>query len=200
MLQNRTAILTGLGLGAGLMYFLDPGRGRRRRALVLDQVAHGTRITRDAARATSRDIAHRTAGTAAMFHSRLSRRPVENQVLVERVRARLGRLVSHPHALNVAADEGVVTLRGPILQHEVKSLLNAVERVKGVRKVVNELAEHKERGNIPSLQGGSTPREPRPDILQRNWSPASRLMAASSWRSPGSGCWLARPLAWRCAA
>lgn len=73
-----------------------------------------------------------------------------------------------------------MTLRGPILQHEVKPLLNAVERVAGVRDVVNQLEEHKEPGNIPSLQGGSTPAEPQVDILQRNWSPTTRVMAGSS--------------------
>jgi uncharacterized membrane protein len=105
---------------------------------------------------------------------------VDDVVLVERVRARLGRILSHPHAVNVVAHEGVVTLRGPILQHEVKPLLDAIERVADVREVVNELEEHKEPGNIPSLQGGSTPPEPRMDILQHNWSPTTRVMAGGS--------------------
>jgi uncharacterized membrane protein len=47
MLQDRGAMLTGLGLGLGLMYFFDPERGRRRRALVRDQTAHAARLTRD---------------------------------------------------------------------------------------------------------------------------------------------------------
>jgi uncharacterized membrane protein len=101
-------------------------------------------------------------------------------VLVERVRAQLGRIVSHPHAVSVMARDGVVTLRGPILQHEVKPLTTAIERMADVRDVVNELEEHKEPGNVPSLQGGSTPREPRIDMLQRNWSPTTRVMAGSS--------------------
>ena len=62
----------------------------------------------------------------------------------------------------------------------MKPLLNAVESVADVRQVVNELDEHKEPGNIPSLQGGTTPSEPRVDILQRNWSPTTRVMAGSS--------------------
>ena len=49
MLQDRGAVLTGFGLDIGLMYFLDPERGRRRRTRVRDQVAQGTRITGDAA-------------------------------------------------------------------------------------------------------------------------------------------------------
>jgi hypothetical protein len=32
VLQERGALLTGLGVGAGLVYWLDPERGRRRRA------------------------------------------------------------------------------------------------------------------------------------------------------------------------
>jgi hypothetical protein len=176
MLQDRGAVLTGLGIGLGLMYFLDPERGRRRRALVRDQVAHAARITGDAAGATRRDVAHRASGTVASVRGTFRRKPVEDHVLVERVRARLGRVVPHPHALDVIATNGVVTLRGPILQHEVKRLLNAIDRVAGVREVVNELEEHKEPGNIPSLQGGSTP---PPDILQRNWSPTTRVIVGS---------------------
>jgi hypothetical protein len=180
MVQDRGAMLTGLGIGLGLMYFLDPERGRRRRALVRDQLAHGARITRNAAGATGRDMAHRASGTAAALRGRFRREPVDDAVLVERVRTRLGRSVSHPHAIKAEAHDGIVTLRGPILQHEMKPLLNAVESVADVRQVVNELEEHKEPGNIPSLQGGTTPSEPRVDILQRNWSPTTRLMAGSS--------------------
>jgi hypothetical protein len=33
-------ILIGLGLGAGLMYVLDPDRGKRRRAQSRDKVIH----------------------------------------------------------------------------------------------------------------------------------------------------------------
>jgi hypothetical protein len=180
MMRDRGAMLTGLALGAGLMYYLDPERGRRRRALVRDRVAHAARVTGDAAGATRRDMAHRTSGTVAAIRGRLSREPVDDQVLVERVRARLGRLVSHPHALDVFAANGAVTLRGPILQHEVNRLMSAVARVAGVRDVISDLQEHKEPGNIPSLQGGSTPGEPEPDILHRNWSPTTRVIAGSS--------------------
>jgi uncharacterized membrane protein len=102
---------------------------------------------------------------------------VDDDVLVERVRPRLGRASSHLRAIDVLAWDGVVTLRGPILRHELKPVLRAVERVPGVRRVVSELDEHRQAGNIPALQGGSTAAEAQPDVLQRNWSPSTRVVA-----------------------
>ena len=180
MLQDRGAALMGLGVGVGLMYFLDPERGRRRRALVRDKVAHTLNVSADAAGATGRDLTHRAAGGAARVRSTLRRRPVDDVVLIERVRAQLGRVVSHPHAIDVKAADGRVTLGGPVLHAEVNQLLRAVERVDGVRDVVNALEEHKEPGNVPALQGGSTPRPPRPDVWQRQWAPATRLLIGTT--------------------
>jgi osmotically-inducible protein OsmY len=178
LLQDRTGMLTGLGLGIGLMHFLDPDQGRRRGALVRDQMAHASRLVGDATSATGRDIAHRISGTAAEFQGALGDTPISDHVLVERVRARLGRAVSHPHAVDVLVAGGVVTLRGPILQHEVNGLLKTVNRVAGVRRVVNELDSHEEPGNIPALQGAGAPERQR-SFLQRNWSPTARVIAAS---------------------
>ena len=180
MLQDRGAVLTGLGVGVGLMYLLDPERGRRRRVRIRDQVAHATTMTGDAAGAMGRDVAHRAAGAMSRLRGTWGRRPVDDVVLVQRVRAQLGRVVSHPHAVDVGAAGGVVTLRGPILQHEVRRLLNAIERVSGVREVVNEFEEHKETGDVPALQGGSTPPGLQPELWQREWSPTTRLIAAGT--------------------
>jgi hypothetical protein len=64
--MNRTiALLTGAGLGAGLMYFLDPKRGRSRRARILDKmvrVAHQIQDTRDM---VVRDARNRMRGLAS---------------------------------------------------------------------------------------------------------------------------------------
>jgi uncharacterized membrane protein len=180
MLQDRTSALTGLGLGVGLMYFLDPDRGRRRRALVRNKVAHTLHVSADAAGTTGRDVAHRAAGTAAKVRGALRRRPVDDVVLIERVRAQLGRVVSHPHAIDVKATDGRVTLSGPVLQAEVDQLLRAVERVDGVRDIVHTLEEHKESGNVPALQGGTTPRPLTRDIWQRQWAPGTRLLMGSA--------------------
>ena len=100
--------------------FFDPSGGGRRRAHVRDWVVHAGHRVSDAAGATSRDVANRTAGVAARIRSSRQREPVDDHVLTERVRAQLGRVVSHPRAIDVSVSDGVVTLRGQILQSEVE--------------------------------------------------------------------------------
>jgi len=155
MLRNNRALLTGLGLGVGLMYFKNPERGRRRRALVRDKVAHTTRVSSHALGAVGLDLAHRSAGLLARARGVLRRQPVDDGVLVERVRAKLGRLVSHPHAVDVNAIDGYVRLRGAVLQSEVPRLVRAVARVPGVRDVINAL-NVRLSGDNPARQGGRT--------------------------------------------
>jgi osmotically-inducible protein OsmY len=155
MRRSRGALLTGLGIGTGLMFFLDPARGRRRRALVRDQAVHWARVGAETFGAKQRDAAHRATGIAARLRSVFSPDAVVgDDVLVERVRAQLGRIVSHPRAIHVEAVNGVVSLRGPILRDETIRLVRAVERVRGVRDVVAELEEHDDPANVPALQGG----------------------------------------------
>jgi uncharacterized membrane protein len=182
-MQLRGSAAAGFGVGMALMYLLDPQRGRRRRALMRDRVAHATRISRDAVGATSRDVMHRTYGTAAQLGRGLTGRSVDDDVLVARVRSKLGRVVSHPHSVQVQAARGTVTLRGPILQHEIPQLLQTVRSVRGVQDVVNELEEHKEAENVPGLQGGATPPGIHVDLLQDRWSPATRLLAGAGGAS-----------------
>ena len=153
MLRSNRALLTGLGLGVGLMYFLDPERGRRRRALVRDKVVHATRVSAHGVSGVGLDLSHRAAGLLARVRSAWRRGPVDDDVLVERVRAKLGRFVAHPHAIRVTASDGYVHLRGPILQSEVPRLVRTVARVPGVRDVINGLDAHADAGRAAALQG-----------------------------------------------
>src|SRR5215204_3663603 len=63
--REATLLAGGIGLGAALMYILDPDRGRRRRALMRDQfVSAGHRLP-DAVGAIARDLSNRTRGLVA---------------------------------------------------------------------------------------------------------------------------------------
>ena len=175
MLRNNRALLTGLGLGVGLMYFLDPERGRRRRALVRDKLAHTTRVSTNALGAAGVDVAHRATGLVARARSIVSRRPVDDEVLIERVRAKLGRIVAHPHAISVVSTDGVVRLHGPVLQSEIQRLIRTIARVPGVRRVVNQLDAHSSAGHIPALQSDSSTK-PLPKA-----EPAAPTATVNAW-------------------
>jgi uncharacterized membrane protein len=180
MAINRGALLTGFGLGASAVYFLDVDRGGRRRALVRDKLVHVTNLSVDCMGATSRDVLHRSTGAFARLRGAVFNRTADDRILVERVRARLGRVVSHPHAIDVYVSDGVVTLRGPILQAEVTPLLNATASIRGVYEVINDLEVHKQAGGIPSLQGGAAPSGLGPDLWQPQWAPTTRLMVGTA--------------------
>jgi uncharacterized membrane protein len=167
-------------MGAGLAYFLDPARGARRRARIRDSMVHVAVLTRRALGTTGRDVLHRTYGTVASLRHLTQHHAVDDAVLGERVRAKLGRQVSHVHAVDVSARDGVVTLRGPILTHEADHLIRAVRRIDGVRDVIDQLERHEHRDNIPALQGGRPPAGQHLDILQTNWAPATRVLVGGA--------------------
>jgi hypothetical protein len=183
-MNNRT-LIAGAGIGAAMAFLLDPSRGGRRRALLRDKVVRAGRKTRDGLDVTARDIAHRAQGIAAEARSRLGGAPVDDARLIERVRARLGRVTSHPRAIDIDARNGEVTLRGPILAAEVAGVFRAVARVRGVRDVINELEPHEDSEPIPARQGRRRARGPSLDILQRHWAPATRALVGAGVAATG---------------
>lgn len=173
----------GLGLGTGLMYLLDPDRGRRRRALLRDKGVWAARKTGDCLEVTARDLRNRTQGIVTDIQSRFSSEPVDDGKLVERVRSKLGRVVSHPRAVEVSAQNGRITLSGPILVEEIPAVLACVNRVHGVKQVINHFEAHEHADNHPALQGGRERQGGRFEFFQENWSPAARVIAGAAGAS-----------------
>ena len=143
----------GLGVGAALMYLFDPERGNRRRALLRDKVFHVAHSTGEKVDVKSRDAANRLHGLLARTKSLVTRERVPDTLLAERVRSRIGHVVSHPGSIEVTVQDGRVTLVGPALTRELDPLLSEVERVRGVAGVENKLELHEEPGSVPGLQG-----------------------------------------------
>ncbi|MGE5206772.1 MAG: SRPBCC family protein [Chlamydiota bacterium] len=195
-LEKALIFAGGLSLGARLMYMLDPDQGRRRRAMARDRavwLAHQAELTIDRG---VRDLFNRAQGAADETFSLLAPKPVSDQVLRDRVRSRLGRATSHPHAIEVEAKDGWVTLKGPALQDEVRRVLWAVRAVPGVKHVENRLEPHK-AADVPDLQGGSPP--PLPELLHEALAPATRallgttgglLLACGAWKKGWKGAGL----------
>jgi uncharacterized membrane protein len=171
--------MSGFAAGAALMYLTDPDRGKRRRALLRDRsvrAMNGLSCFLDKAQ---RDAANRAEGVFSTVGALFRNRPVSDYVLLQRVRSRLGRAVSHPHAIEVNCNGGRIVLKGPVLDHEVPRLMRCVRAVPGVMGVENKLDVHHSSENISSLQGGVR-RESRSEIMQQNWTPSLRIAAAAA--------------------
>jgi hypothetical protein len=63
-MDRAFSMLAGAGIGAGLMYLLDPQTGRRRRALIRDQAVGVAHDASDAAGVVGRDFANKAKGLA----------------------------------------------------------------------------------------------------------------------------------------
>ena len=178
-MHRGLAFGTGLGIGTGLMFLFDPDQGKRRRALLRDKCTWAARKTGEGMEVTARDLRNRTQGLVSGVQSRFSSEPVDDAVLVDRVRAKLGRVVSHPRAIRVSAQNGRVVLSGPILATEVPALLASANKVSGINQLISQLEPHEQADNHPALQGGRERQGERFDLFQNNWSPTTRLLVGA---------------------
>jgi hyperosmotically inducible periplasmic protein len=128
-----------LGLGAGLMFILDPKRGKTRRARIRDKTVKAVHGLEDAARGRTLDAAHRAAGAVAEVRAALRPERVDDDVIGERVRSKLGRMVAHPHELETRVENGCVVLSGRVSTGELPEVLARVRLVRGVRGLENRL-------------------------------------------------------------
>ncbi len=173
---NTKTFLSGIGIGAGLMYLLDPDRGKRRRSLVQDQVVRGWGKAGDAIQSTAQDVGNRARGLGAEARSLLSRGTVPNDVLEQRVRARVGRVAAHPGSITVAAQDGVITLSGSAPEGEIAGVVRSISSVRGVTNVVNSLEVREGLDNTPGQHGSLPRREPKLEFIQGHWSPTARVL------------------------
>lgn len=174
--QSRmTWIIGSAALGALAMYLSDPERGRNRRALAANRIRSAATRTGDVFDVASRDLGNRIQGIRAQANRMLARNniAVDDRVLTARVRQKLGRVVSHPHAIDIVAQQGCITLSGPVLAHEKQQLLDMVRNVHGVSRLEDQLETHEQVGGISSLQGGGK----SISAARESWSPALRAAA-----------------------
>ena len=154
-------------LGAGFMYLADPDRGARRRALLRDKSACSARRLGALIDKASRDLQYRARGFLAEARSLTRHERPSDEQLRERVRAELGRVVSHPHAIRVDVRDGQVSLHGSIPQGEVRSLLARIRRVPFVLGIADQLEPHARGEEEGRARGSRNARE--------RWSPIARV-------------------------
>ena len=178
--RERIPAVTWVALGAGLMYLLDPAKGNRRRAFARDKLIHLAHVGKNGARRAKWDLTNRVHGLSVRLHAKArAEEQVSDEVLVERVRSKMGVFVSNPRAVEVRVDGGVVTLSGPILHREAKALVRRVKRMAGVQQLVDQLERHRMPDHVPALQGRLLRRR-RAEVLQRTWTPGVRFLAGAA--------------------
>jgi hypothetical protein len=147
----------GIGLGGALFWALvgvaatvlfDPSNGRRRRAQLRDRAIGSWHRGRAELLKRLRDLEHRTLGRVAVVRSAATGTAVDDDVLVERVRSRLGRLVHHASRVHVELRRGRVILTGAALAEETERLLAQLSRVRGVDGVENHLRIYPDEGAL----------------------------------------------------
>lgn len=133
--------------GALVMYYLDPQMGAQRRAAFAELLASGLRGNEPPSGSEQRPRLKRRS-----YHQLAKADPQSDAELRDRIRDRLGRLVSHPRALEVHVDNGAVRLSGDVLARERDGLLLQVREMEGVQKLVNAMTAHETPDGIASLE------------------------------------------------
>lgn len=150
--------LTAVGccaIGVGVMYLMDPQRGRQRRAWLSDTLTGWVRNTGQTFYRTGRDVANRAYGTVSSSMSQPARMgPLYSEQLRDRVQAEICRVAPQSQAVQVMADiNGSVTLTGSVRPEDSDRIIAAVEDVDGVNLVINRL----EAGSGQSTGGQGVP-------------------------------------------
>ena len=158
--SNFSLLAVGFAVGALAMFFLDPVGGRRRRALVRDKAVSAGHDAGYAVQAKGKRAVDHLKGLAVTRRlDRVTRsEPESDEQLHDRIRARLGRVISNPKSVQVEVHEGRVSLSGHILAKELDALLRQVRHNVGVKSVENRLVSHDSAEGISELQGDTEPR------------------------------------------
>jgi hypothetical protein len=166
----------GAGLGAGLMYLLDPQGGRGRRAVARDKSVSALKKGGTVAAKTSRHLGNKTKGLIAEAGTKLRDSDLvgdlthQGKALLAKVQRKVRRAVSYPAAIQAVVEEGKVILHGLVLASEVAGLLVAIEAVEGVTEVQNYLEVHESSQDLAAFR--------------RRWvGPATRVLTGGTGRA-----------------
>lgn len=138
--------------GAAAMYFFDPSSGRRRRAYVRDKAVASRHRVADYASTQAKRAADQARGAIAGLRADWLAGDASDVQVAERVRAALGRLVSHPRDVDVSVEHGQVRLSGQIDETERQAVVDGVAALHGVHGVEDALGARTEYRAQP---GGS---------------------------------------------
>ena len=136
--QQLTALGVGIGMGAALVWFLDPLSGARRRNVTRDRTLATFRRGGRRAQRTGRGIASEAYGLGqTATHLREEPKEFDDVTLARKVETEIFRSPEVPKGqINVNAEQGIVYLRGEAPTTEmIDDLVAKTRSVQGVRDV-----------------------------------------------------------------
>ena len=166
-MQRRKAssigsFIAGAAWGAGLMYILDPNRGRTRRARVRDKVVRGIHVLQCESSKQLRNAGHHLVGSVLELRSSVRDRVrnIEPDILIDRVKAQLGRDVRHMRMLDFHVADDCLVVEGPVLRGEAEKIRRKLEKVRGVKSCDVRVEEigHEEMASLSGQRGFSPQR------------------------------------------
>ena len=171
---KQRILIGGVAVGAGALtaYLADPEVGDKRRARLVTNTKRLLQRVGQDAKISLRDTGHRLAGMAASLRSQLRADQPSPEVLEQRIRSRIGRVISRPQCVHVLCDRGLTILWGTVPKNEIYPVLHAVREVPGVHEIQEHLEtsepEHLSEGCFDSLNQVNK-------AIRLNWSPSKRL-------------------------
>jgi hypothetical protein len=130
--------------GMGMMFVIDRVADRRHRALLRNKMTHYRKVTERVLERKGRDLTYRVRGMVLERTRHAHDGVVDDAVLVERIRSHMGHLLSHAETrrIEVAVQDGQVTLSGDVVASHVNRVLGHVATVPGVHGLVTRLTVH----------------------------------------------------------
>jgi len=172
----------GLAIGAGFHVLARPST--RRCATCAPSRPFATRRARRRALREGRDARPREPDarcrrTCQQLPEGPSEDELSEDVIVARVRTRLGRVTSHAHAIEVRFKEGSeIELKGPALASEHDRIVRAASRVSGVERIDDDLVVYDDVDGVPGLQNGGA--DAWRATGRKKPTPAAALLASAS--------------------
>lgn len=153
--DHSVTLLSGMIIGAMVMYIFDEHRGARRRSYARDRVIHAGHVLGRRLGKRSRDLMNRALGSVAELRSSIRDRAsrISDDQLVDRVRSQLGHVVSRSGLLQVQAGNGCVVVSGPVLENEVEKIRGRLAKIRGVRECRLEVEPHSDLERVSGRAG-----------------------------------------------
>ncbi len=158
-LNSWRALSFGLLAGATLMYFFDGDSGARRRSLTHDKLSHLKRVSKTRLTKRSRDVNNRIIGFFTELQNMFSYsdEAVDDAILEGRIRAKIGRVLTHPKMVHIECHDGHVQMSGYAIGREVPILYDVIRRVRGVKNITSNnvvpVHDEKQMSTVASTSG-----------------------------------------------